>query len=422
MCEYVPGEILISFPRSDPIGRDVIAWTREEGSNQGITGFENADEVLQDIETVPGTNALYRLLVPLGTEQWMVNRLYNIYQDAFRWYLRQHGGPPPPPSEAPVTPFCVAPNSLLHADAPPAGGRLTVTLTDTHQRYREMIGLDRPDLPDGSDVTVAVLDSGIVNGVAPNVIRRRDFVASRELNEPVPKQAVDDDGHGTAISAIISDIAPAARLIVYKVLDENLKTTEFDVLLALRSVPDAQIINLSLEFGFSNEDCRQCGRRSNPSRSMVFEGDLETVLANDTQPLVIAAAGNGNDPALAFPARYGDVVAIGSGTAARRRSSFSNYGARDFDEKEHKNLFFLPGGEIEGYEEYVAEPSWGDPFVGTSFATAYASAVTALLFRELPRDDLLKYLRDNATEYPEDLSPSERGNGLMCFALPGPRW
>jgi hypothetical protein len=422
MCEYVPGEVLVSFPPSDQIGQAVIHWITEEGREQGFGEFESADEVLTASPKVDGTNALYRVFVDPGSEYWKINRLYNVYLDAYRDAIRRHPASPPAPPLPSETPFCVAPNSLLHADAPPAGGSPKVTLTQVHQRYRELIGLDRPrpPLPTGQGVTVAVLDSGIVDGHGTNVVRLRDFVTPRRLNDPVPEQAVDYDGHGTAVTAIASDIAPEARFVICKVLDDRLRATEFDVLLALRSVPDAKVINLSLQFGFAKGDCDRCGRRSNPSRCMVFEGDLKAVLAQPVGPLVTAAAGNRGAGSLAYPARFRDVVAVASGTSTRRRSSFSNYGALDLDGNEHPYLFFLPGGETEGDEEYVAERNNGDPFAGTSFATAYASAVAALLLSSapLPRDALLAHLRNAAARYPQGYRRSEHGNGLMRFEPP----
>lgn len=89
---------------------------------------------------------------------------------------------------------------------------------------------------DGSDITWAVLDTGIQANhphFAEGVLREVWDCTRRGAPVPVPlEDARDRDGHGTHVSGIIAGrrtdqngdqrgVAPAARLIVYKVLKDN---------------------------------------------------------------------------------------------------------------------------------------------------------------------------------------------------------
>ncbi len=116
-------------------------------------------------------------------------------------------------------------------------------------------------MTDGSGVTVAVLDTGIA--LHPDLIGRvvcfRDFVEGR--NRPY-----DDNGHGTHVSGIICGdgrlsggryrgIAPGARLVVGKVLDENgdgcteHMLNALDWVLAEREKYGIRIVNISVGIG-----------------------------------------------------------------------------------------------------------------------------------------------------------------------------
>ena len=128
-------------------------------------------------------------------------------------------------------------------------------------RVRQDLGYD------GEGVGVAVIDSGVSGthddltgaGGAPRVASFVDFVNGRD-------QTYDDYGHGTHVAGIVagngadssgarSGIAPAAHLIVLKVLDESGQGRISDVIAALdyvvthKDLLNIRVVNLSVATG-----------------------------------------------------------------------------------------------------------------------------------------------------------------------------
>ena len=129
------------------------------------------------------------------------------------------------------------------------------------QRVRKLVSCNRQEACDGSGVTIAVLDTGLakhpdLSGVA---IGFCDFVGNKKV-------MYDNNGHGTHVSGILCGngradggkycgIAPGARLLVGKVLDENGDgSTEamlegLDWILQERKKYDVKIVNISVGIG-----------------------------------------------------------------------------------------------------------------------------------------------------------------------------
>jgi hypothetical protein len=129
-----------------------------------------------------------------------------------------------------------------------------------------------------------------------------------------------------------------------------------------------------------------CGGGSN--RSAVCEKFFDLIAQNAQNsgapdPIILAAVGNdGAGKGFEWPARFPSVVAVGSVTHSKDRSTFSNTGTT----KAPTEYCMCPGGEEDQsgkVTEYVGEgtDSVGNVTycVGTSPATAYASSVLALL-------------------------------------------
>ena len=241
-----------------------------------------------------------------------------------------------------------------------------------HRTYKQLLGLPHPNST-GANVTVAVLDTGLdpQTGIATTA-------ASRAFHDDTNTTTIDDhNGHGTVVASIIHDTAPDAQLLVLKVGDGN-PISEWNVLAALLAAHSADVVNMSLAFGMPFRSCQVCGRgQTHSSRSAVFEQAVNEFLRLLPESIIVAAAGNRKQNALDFPARFGDVVAVGAVDSHLNRPAYSNYGARNHIGGPHGLLFFAPGG---GNGEFVASTTAPGhvQHEGTSFAAPYVSALVAL--------------------------------------------
>ena len=240
-------------------------------------------------------------------------------------------------------------------------------------------------------VTVAVLDSGIAHDILsdPSVSSHTNITSTANFVDPESSTAaIDDNGHGTVVSLIISDVAPNVRLAIYKVVDASGRANEWNTLSAITacSIANVDVINMSLQFGLNDRTCGPCGRQSESLRSAIFSSMIRQTSTDTFGPVFVAPAGNAKLPAppdnkLAFPSRFADVLAIGAINSRWELSSFSCYGSTDQDGNTHQNHYVLPGGEPNGelVESVGSFGPGGQPQYGTSFAAAYATATVAHL-------------------------------------------
>jgi serine protease len=184
--------------------------------------------------------------------------------------------------------------------------------------------------PGGKGVIVAVLDTGVAYANrgpfrrSPDFgryqfVKGYDFVAK----SPYPN---DRNGHGTFVAATIVEetnnhygltgLAFGARIMPVRVLDTQgegeASTIAEGVLFAVKH--HAQVINLSLEFtpGVTASDIPEL---------------IEALrYAHSHGVLVVAAAGNEGQLAIAYPARAPDVVSVGATTEHGCLAAYSNYG------------------------------------------------------------------------------------------------
>jgi thermitase len=210
----------------------------------------------------------------------------------------------------------------------------------------------------GKNITIAIIDSGLdlnhpafLRSLVP-ASQMRDFVDG----DNIPHDAT--YGHGTAVAAVALQVAPAARILPLRVLDQN-GTGDADKLAqAIRYAlhVKADIINISLGVNGTSEPVRRAIRA-----------------AGNAKIPVLLSAGNRN-AAVGFPALLAvgpaSVVSVGSLDATGAKSVFSNFGA---------NLeLSAPGqGIVTAYpnnQSIVAS--------GTSMATALVSGAVALALGE----------------------------------------
>jgi subtilisin family serine protease len=422
MCEYVPGEVIFSFGQDEFIAEIMRLWFEDgHAAELGLSLIETLDDVVLAVGVPPEafvetSMTSWRIGTEPGDELWAANRLRRQYQENVMLVR----GPEHSDFKRNLLTVNTSLNYYLSLpSARPgssAGKPVRVELTPVHEEYKRLLGIE--EMPDAS-TTVAIIDSGITDSVQANVVRRADFIRPRRLGEPVPEDgAVDRYGHGSVVAAIIADVVPSTRLLVYKIADLDAAATEWDLCAALKACGDADVINLSVAFGLERPDCPNCGRRSNSSRSIVMEDILHDLSRTQRNPVIVAAAGNRAAKQLAYPARFGTVVATGSLTRTLMPSSFTDTGATAHNRRTHEGLFFLPGGENKGQmQEYVGRTSGGKTFSGTSFACAYATAIVASRHRPGLSGHTMGYLRAHALHDIPGFDAAVHGNGRLYIGI-----
>jgi serine protease len=292
--------------------------------------------------------------------------------------------------------------------------------------------------PGGRGAVVAVLDSGVAFESRGRYRRAPDLRRSTFIR---PYDFIDNDrhpndlfGHGTHVSGTIAQatgngvatagIAYNAKIMPLRVLDDRGTGDSVAIARAIRYAAryGADVINLSLEFP-----------------AQVRAGEIPDVLgalryARRHGALVVGAAGNQADFAVAYPARAGSVVAVGATTITGCQADYSNSGD-DLD-------LVAPGGGADApntdsvWDSQHCDPdSFGKPifqqtflgrsvrhfglpggYEGTSMAAPHVSAIAALVVatnrlgpNPAPRD-LEAHLK--ATARPTD-RPDRYGAGLV---------
>lgn len=219
----------------------------------------------------------------------------------------------------------------------------------------------------GDGVTVAVIDTGVSR--VPD-LKQTEFVEGYDfVNDRT--DASDDNGHGTHVAGTIAQstnnkygvagIAYNAKIMPLKVLSGSGGGTVADIAEAIRFAADhdADVINLSLGGG---------------GESQVMKEAID--YADSKGVVIIAAAGNANQNAASYPARYPKVVSVSALDSAGQKAPYSNYGAGvDIS---------APGGSETGkIIQETVNPQTGESvfagFQGTSMAAPHVAGVAALI-------------------------------------------
>jgi len=256
----------------------------------------------------------------------------------------------------------------LALDRPVAGTLERTGATIGATSVRQELGYD------GSGVGVAVIDSGITAyhddlaglGSAQRVDRFVDFVNGRDT-------AYDDYGHGTHVAGIIALVAPDAKIIPIRVLDQRGigNTWVLAEALAYAVDPDgnpktkdgADVINLSL---------------STLRRTSLLKDVLERACSDVTgnpNLVVVAAAGNGGDFTEQYPAaeNVGGLLAVAASTEKDSLAWFSTRGSWIRVAAPGVGITStVPGGQFGTWE-------------GTSMAAPFVAGAAALVHARFPR-------------------------------------
>lgn len=248
----------------------------------------------------------------------------------------------------------------------------------------EAVGAGRVRSDWGRGVTVAVLDTGITEHPQLEQVRlsRTDLVQD---GQPL-------NGHGTAMASLIAGsdpaeggVAPAVSLLDIRVADARGESTTTLVAQGILTAVDqgARVINISLG---TNADA--------PVLRRAVEYALERGV------VIVAAAGNDQATALAYPAGYSGVVSVAAVDANGVQAFFSNSGSG--------LAVAAPGvGIVSAYRDNQRVIS-----SGTSQAAAITSGVVAtMLGWGYSGQSILKSLAANAK--PTGAPAEQTGAGLV---------
>ncbi len=260
------------------------------------------------------------------------------------------------------------------------------------QRVREQLGVSLEliqSLP-MTGVTVAVLDSGIARhpDLTGKLVAFRDFVDNRRF-------PYDDCGHGTHICGIICGngvlsngsyrgIAPAARLVVGKVLDAKGDGSTENMLAGLRWIDEVRnkynirILNISVGIGNLKENHKE----------EALQRQLEKLWNNGVT--VVCAAGNKGpeDASISAIGVNTQVITVGCHDGdfckdnPRRCESYSGRGI--FGAVPRKPDIVAPGTDILSCNAFLKQGAYSKKS-GTSMAAPIVSGVLALALQKKPQ-------------------------------------
>ena len=334
--------------------------------------------------------------------------------------------------------------------------RLTLGFSNRPERTSATVGADAVRQLigyDGAGIGVAVIDSGVTawhndlaDPTAPTTQRVDQFVDFVDGHT----QPYDDYGHGTHVAGIIAGngadsngartgIAPRARLVVLKVLDERGRGRISDVIAAIdyavahKSEFNIRVLNLSIGAGVYES----------------YNTDLLTLAAKravEEGLVLVAAAGNHgrNDDgvtqhgAISAPGNAPWVITVGAashmGTASRTDdtiAAFSSRGPTAYDHAAKPDLaapgvgiyslsspgstmyerwtdFLLPGIESAPYMPYLS-------LSGTSQASPVVAGTVALMLQANPSltPNAVKAILQYTAEFYDGHSYLAQGAGFL---------
>ncbi|MHC4973720.1 MAG: S8 family peptidase [Planctomycetota bacterium] len=259
----------------------------------------------------------------------------------------------------------------------------------------------------GAGVVVGVVDTGVdvthpylMANLEPNGF---DFIDG----DPDPNETrdfVDNDedglvdeqfGHGTFVASLVLAVAPDARILPVRALnDDGIGTTSTVAAGIIWAVDNgAHIVNVSVDIPSASE----------PVREAIHYAEAREVV-------VVAAGGNSGDNQVIFPARFSDVIGVAAVDGTGVVPDFSNVGSM-------VNLV-APGVDLIGAYPMTESPDGTAHWSGTSFSAPLVAGSAALVIAVSPglqADEVIRRLEDTAMSV-DALNPmfaGRLGDGLV---------
>jgi len=247
-----------------------------------------------------------------------------------------------------------------------------VDRSPTVEKYLQQAATTEIELPaalalaDGTGTVVAVLDTGVEPCqplIESRLLPGGMDVVDGDLEPWETRDGVDEDGdgyideaagHGTFVASIIALVAPGARILPYRVLDDDGGGTAYGLALALADAIDrgVDVINISLTYH---------------TRSTVVDLLLER--AAERGIVVVAAAGNDPTTTLPFPAVDSHVLAVTA--MAADGNSLASFASTSLQPP----IVAAPGEDVYG----ALDRGRYGLSTGTSMAAPFAAGAAALV-------------------------------------------
>ncbi|MHC4338717.1 MAG: S8 family peptidase, partial [Planctomycetota bacterium] len=305
-----------------------------------------------------------------------------------------------------------SPNYL--GETPEGGPRdlptLGSDLIDDIALQASLAGLDLPAahaLARGAGVVVAVVDTGIdfthpflAANIEPGGF---DFIG--EDGDPSEERDFTDNdgdglldeqfGHGTFVASLVLSVAPEARILPVRALNDEGFGTTATVAAGIVWAVDAgaRVVNVSVDI---------------PSAPDAVKEAIH--YAEEREVVVVGAAGNDELNQVVFPARFSDVIGVAAVDAVGVAAEFTNVGSMV--------SLVAPGVDMIGAFPLSESPSGTARWSGTSFAAPLVSGAAALvrsIFPALTADKVIQRLEDSALSV-DALNPAlagRLGEGLV---------
>ncbi|WP_226618589.1 S8 family peptidase [Cytobacillus firmus] len=255
----------------------------------------------------------------------------------------------------------------------------------------------------GKGVKVGVIDTGIkIDHPDLKVAGGISFVDDQSSYH-------DDEGHGTHVAGIIGaqdnsfgtvGVAPLVKLYAIKSLDSSGLGNQSDIVAGIEWAiqQDLDIINLSIT---ANQG------------SYLLQQVIDKAYSKGI--IIVAASGNALTPLssttdVLFPARYPNVIAVGSVDAKKVKSSFSYFGPSLELVAPGEEVFSTYSGYVDGVLQDYAIMD------GTSMAAPYVAGIAALYKQAYPEKshkEIRVLMQKSAIDLGKKGKDSDYGYGMV---------